>query len=174
MVWTRRFTCCARRFWIAAMRCCCRFRRTRMYEVYASATDGRNRCGAGCGGFRFPFDAMLQEIHTRTRMIAIANPNSPTGVTVDAGADRGGCERAPQAVVLVDEAYFHFFGETVMDLIGKVPNLVVARTFSKAYGLAGLRLGVLVAAEETMRWIRRVLSPYSVNSLALGLPARRA
>ena len=51
--------------------------------------------------------------------------------------------RAPQAVVLVDEAYFHFYGETVMDLIGKVPNLVVARTFSKAYGLAGLRLGVL-------------------------------
>ena len=60
-----------------------------------------------------------------------------------------------------------FFGETVVDLIGKVPNLVVARTFSKAYGLAGLRLGMLAAAEETMRWLRRVISPYSVNSLAL-------
>ena len=45
--------------------------------------------------------------------------------------------------MLVDEAYFHFFGETVIDLIGTVPNLFVARTFSKAYGLAGLRLGVL-------------------------------
>ena len=58
-----------------------------------------------------------------------------------------------------------------MDLIGKVPNLVVARTFSKAYGLAGLRLGMLVAAEETMQWLRTVISPYSVNRLALALPA---
>jgi histidinol-phosphate aminotransferase len=70
-------------------------------------------------------------------------------------------------VLLVDEAYFHFHGETVIDLVGAVPNLIVARTFSKAYGLAGLRLGVLAGPVELMRWIRRVLSPYSVNSLAL-------
>jgi histidinol-phosphate aminotransferase len=68
---------------------------------------------------------------------------------------------------LVDEAYFHFHGETLIDLIGTVPNLMVARTFSKAYGLAGLRLGLLAGPEETMRWVRRVLSPYSVNALAL-------
>jgi histidinol-phosphate aminotransferase len=81
-------------------------------------------------------------------------------------------EAAPQAAVLVDEAYFHFYGETVMDLIGRVPNLIVARTFSKAYGLAGLRLGLLAAAQEQMQWLRRVISPYSVNSLALAcLPA---
>ena len=60
-----------------------------------------------------------------------------------------------------------------MDLVGTVPNLMVARTFSKAYGLAGLRLGVLAGPVELMRWIRRVLSPYSVNSLALAcLPPR--
>jgi histidinol-phosphate aminotransferase len=76
-------------------------------------------------------------------------------------------QRAPQAVVLVDEAYFHFHGETLMDLAGFVPNLFVARTFSKAYGLAGLRLGLLAGPTELMRWVRRVLSPYSVNSLAL-------
>jgi histidinol-phosphate aminotransferase len=74
---------------------------------------------------------------------------------------------APHAVVLVDEAYFHFYGETVIDLIGAVPNLVVARTFSKAYGLAGLRLGLLAGSVDIMRWVRRVLSPYSVNSLGL-------
>jgi histidinol-phosphate aminotransferase len=58
----------------------------------------------------------------------------------------------------------------VIDLIGlagALPNLIVARTFSKAYGLAGLRLGVLAGPLELMRWVRRVLSPYSVNSLAL-------
>jgi histidinol-phosphate aminotransferase len=70
-------------------------------------------------------------------------------------------------VLLVDEAYFHFHGETVIDLVGKIPNLIVARTFSKAYGLAGLRLGLLAGSVELMRWTRRVLSPYSVNSLAL-------
>ena len=67
----------------------------------------------------------------------------------------------------MDEAYFHFYGETVIDLIGKVPNLVVARTFSKAYGLAALRLGLLAGPEPLLRWVRRVLSPYSVNTIAL-------
>ena len=80
--------------------------------------------------------------------------------------------RAPHAIILVDEAYFHFCGETVIDLIGKSSNLIVARTFSKAYGLAGLRVGVLAGPAESMQWVRRVLSPYSVNSVALAcLPA---
>ncbi len=75
-------------------------------------------------------------------------------------------------MVLVDEAYYHFCGETVMDLVGKVPNLIVARTFSKAYGLAGLRLGMLAAPVGMQQWLRTVISPYSVNSLALAcLPA---
>ena len=71
--------------------------------------------------------------------------------------------------MLADEAYFHFFGESVLDCIrsAEYPNLVVARTFSKAYGLAGLRLGLLAASEDNMHWLRRVISPYSVNSLAL-------
>jgi len=100
-------------------------------------------------------------------LIAIANPNSPTGQSVRREELLQVVEAAPQAAVLVDEAYFHFFGETVLDLVGRVPNVVVARTFSKAYGLAGLRLGVLAAEEDAMRWMRRAISPYSVNSVAL-------
>jgi histidinol-phosphate aminotransferase len=143
-----------------------------MYEVYGSAAEAQIDAVPAADGFRFPLDAMLGAIHSRTRVIAIANPNSPTGATVARDAMVALAERAPQAVVLVDEAYYHFFGETVIDLIGKLPNLVVARTFSKAYGLAGLRLGALIAAEETMQWLRRVISPYSVNQLALAcLPA---
>ncbi len=143
-----------------------------MYEVYGSAAEAQMDAVLASDGFRFPLDAMLQAIHPRTRLIAIANPNSPTGATVARDAIIAIAEAAPHAVVLVDEAYHHFFGETVLDLIGKVPNLVVARTFSKAYGLAGLRLGALIAAEPTMQWLRRVISPYSVNQLALAcLPA---
>src|SRR6201996_7773760 len=143
-----------------------------MYEVYGSAAEAQMDTVLASDGFRFPLDAMLQAIHARTRLIAIANPNSPTGATVARDTIIAIAEAAPHAVVLVDEAYYHFFGETVLDLIGKVPNLVVARTFSKAYGLAGLRLGARIAAEETMQWLRRVISPYSVNQIALAcLPA---
>jgi histidinol-phosphate aminotransferase len=138
-----------------------------MYEVYASATDGRVETVLAGDNFVFPHEALMAAIQPETKLICIANPNSPTGATVTREQIVLIAEHAPHAIVLVDEAYFHFFGETVVDLIGKVPNLVVARTFSKAYGLAGLRLGMLAAAEETMHWLRRVISPYSVNSLAL-------
>ncbi|MBV8115880.1 MAG: histidinol-phosphate transaminase [Silvibacterium sp.] len=138
-----------------------------MYAVYASATDARLVEVAAGPDFRFPLDAMLAQITPTTKLIAIANPNSPTGQAVGRAAILKLIEAAPQAIVLIDEAYFHFHGQTVLDLIGRVPNVIVTRTFSKAYGLAGLRLGLLAADDETMRWIRRVISPYSVNSLAL-------
>jgi len=143
-----------------------------MYEVYASATDARAVTVQAAEDLQFPFERLLSAITPRTKIIAIANPNSPSGSVATRQQIVEIARRAPDAVVLVDEAYFHFFGETVMDMVGSVPNLMVARTFSKAYGLAGLRLGVLAGPVELMKWVRRVLSPYSVNSLALAcLPA---
>jgi histidinol-phosphate aminotransferase len=143
-----------------------------MYEVYASATDARVITVLADEDLRFPFDQLVVRITSRTKIIAIANPNSPSGSMAAREQILDLARLAPQAVVLVDEAYFHFCGETVMDLVGTVPNLIVARTFSKAYGLAGLRVGVLAAPVDLMQWIRRVLSPYSVNSVALAcLPA---
>ncbi len=138
-----------------------------MYEVYASSTDARVVTVEAADDLQFPFARLLQAITPRTKIIAIANPNSPSGSAATREQLLELAARAPHAVLLVDEAYFHFHGETVMDLVGRTPNLVVARTFSKAYGLAGLRVGLLAGAQELMRWVRRVLSPYSVNSLAL-------
>lgn len=138
-----------------------------MYEVYASTTDARAVAVQAADDLEFPFERLLAAITPRTKIIAIANPNSPSGTIATRAQLLELARRAPHAVLLVDEAYFHFHGETVMDLVGVVPNLVVARTFSKAYGLAGLRLGLLAGPVELMRWVRRVLSPYSVNSLAL-------
>lgn len=138
-----------------------------MYEVYASATDARVVTVQAADDLQFPFERLLAAITAQTKVIAIANPNSPSGSVATREQLLELARRAPQAALLVDEAYFHFFGETVMDLVGTLPNLVVARTFSKAYGLAGLRLGLLAGPADLMRWIRRVLSPYSVNSLAL-------
>ncbi|MGC1361984.1 MAG: histidinol-phosphate transaminase [Silvibacterium sp.] len=143
-----------------------------MYAVYASATAAKLIEVPADKDFRFPLEALLAGITPATKLIAIANPNSPTGQSVRREEILRVTEAAPQAAVLVDEAYFHFHGQTLMDLIGRVPNIIVARTFSKAYGLAGLRLGLLAAAEDQMHWLRRVISPYSVNSLALAcLPA---
>ena len=138
-----------------------------MYEVYASATEASIVPILADEDLQFPFERLLAAITSRTKIIAIANPNSPSGSVATREQLVQIASRAPQSVVLVDEAYFHFCGETAIDLVGVVPNLFVARTFSKAYGLAGLRLGVLAGPVESMRWIRRVLSPYSVNSLAL-------
>jgi histidinol-phosphate aminotransferase len=138
-----------------------------MYEVYASGTAARIATIPAENEFRFPLSGILKAITPATRLIAVANPNSPTGQSVRREDLLRVIEAAPQAAVLVDEAYFHFFGETVMDLVGRVPNVIVARTFSKAYGLAGLRLGVLAAGEGAMHWVRRAISPYSVNSVAL-------
>ncbi len=138
-----------------------------MYEVYASATDARVVTVLAGDDLQFPFERLLAAITPRTKIIAIANPNSPSGSAATRAQLLKIAARAPQAVLLVDEAYFHFYGETVIDQVGVIPNLIVARTFSKAYGLAGLRLGLLAGPVELMCWIKRVLSPYSVNSLAL-------
>jgi histidinol-phosphate aminotransferase len=143
-----------------------------MYEIYASSTDARTITVLAGDDLAFPFERLMAAITPRTKIIAIANPNSPSGTAATKAQLLAIAERAPHAVVLVDEAYYHFHGETLMDLVGSIPNLFVARTFSKAYGLAGLRLGLLAGPEDLMRWVRRVLSPYSVNSLALAcLPA---
>lgn len=143
-----------------------------MYEVYASATDARIVTVQAGADFVFPLPVLMQAITPRTKIIALANPNSPTGSVLAREQILEIAEKAPHAAVLVDEAYFQFYGQSVVDLIGRVPNLLLARTFSKAYGLAGLRVGVLAGSEEAVRWLRRVISPYSVNSLALAcLPA---
>lgn len=138
-----------------------------MYEVYASATDARVVTVLAGDDLRFPFERLMASITPRTKIIAIANPNSPSGTIATREQIVQLARLTPQAVILVDEAYSHFCGETVKDLIGTLPNLMIARTFSKAYGLAGLRVGVLAGQVDPMHWIRRVLSPYSVNSVAL-------
>lgn len=138
-----------------------------MYEVYASATDAKVVTVQAGHDLAFPFEALLAGISPRTKVIALANPNSPSGSVITREQIVTIAQRAPHAVVLVDEAYFHFYGETVIDLVDLVPNLLIARTFSKAYGLAGLRVGVLAGSVAQMKWMRRVISPYSVNSVAL-------
>jgi histidinol-phosphate aminotransferase len=138
-----------------------------MYEIYAGATGAkviRVQCDAD---FRFPLAKVLAGITSATRLIAIASPNNPTGTAAPREELLAIAKAAPDAAILVDEAYFEFHGETVIGDIREFENLFVARTFSKAYGLAGLRAGILAGPDKLMPSVRRVSSPYSVNAVAL-------
>ncbi len=119
-----------------------------------------------------PVDDLLARISPRTRVIAVANPNNPTGLAASRADLLRIVESAPNAAVLIDEAYFEFCGGTLTcrTLIPDLPchpNLFVARTLSKAYGLAGLRLGVLTGAADQIDYLRRLSLPFNVNSVVL-------
>ena len=114
-----------------------------MYEIFAAATGARVITVPADADFQFPTADLLSQVTPRTRLIAVANPNNPTGTVAEADTLLEIASRIPQAAILVDEAYFDFYGKTLIRQWRDAPNLFVARTFSKAYGLAGLRAGVL-------------------------------
>ena len=146
-----------------------------MYEVSARMmTDHLIRVQAD-ESLEFPYERFLRAISPKTKLIMISSPNNPTGAVVSRDQLLAICAAAPQAVVMADEAYYHFHGESVLPDTGKVPNLLVARTFSKAYGLANLRIGMLAGSADLMKYVRKVSSPYNVNGPALDcLPAALA
>jgi histidinol-phosphate aminotransferase len=115
----------------------------------------------------FPFERFLAAITDKTKLIIVASPNNPTGATVSREHLLAIAKAAPHAVLMVDEAYFHFHGESVMGDFADAPNIIVARTFSKAYGLANLRIGMLAGSAELLKYVRKVSSPYNVNGVAL-------
>jgi histidinol-phosphate aminotransferase len=145
-----------------------------MYEIYAQGTGAKiiTVQADPDDGFRFPIDQVLSRIGPQTRLVAVASPNNPTGILVRSQDLLKIADAAPHAALLVDEAYHEFCGETVLGAASRFPNLFVARTFSKAYGLAGLRIGVLAGSAPQMQMVRKVSSPYNVNAIALAcLPA---
>src|ERR1035441_9659383 len=138
-----------------------------MYEVSAGMMTGHVKKVQADASLAFPFDRFLAAITAKTKLIMVASPNNPTGAVVGREQLLAICAAAPQAGLMVDEAYYHFHGETVLGDVGRVPNLMVARTFSKAYGLANLRIGMLAGSAELLKYVRKVSSPYNVNGVAL-------
>ena len=138
-----------------------------MYRIYMSATGAEVVSVPAEEGFKFPTQAIRDRITNRTRLIAIASPNNPTGALTPLDQIEEIARCAPAAAILVDEAYFEFCGTTFLASARDYPNVFITRTFSKAYGLAGLRIGVLIGNPEQMSWLRRICSPYNVNAVAL-------
>jgi histidinol-phosphate aminotransferase len=116
--------------------------------------------------------AMLRAINANTRVVFIANPNNPTGTWTPAAEVRAFLKAAPPHVIVVlDEAYFEYIGgldvQNGVSWLGDFPNLVVLRTFSKAYGLAGVRVGYAVSHPSVAAMLNRVRQAFNVSSIAL-------
>ncbi|HUE84914.1 MAG TPA: histidinol-phosphate transaminase [Vicinamibacterales bacterium] len=118
-------------------------------------------------GYAYPLDGVLAAVTPQTRLIYINNPNNPTGQPVPKDAIRRVAREAPHAVVFVDEAYHDFMGENFLSEAANYPNVLVGRTFSKAHGLAGMRVGVMIARPEVLEPIRFVMPLFNLNVVAV-------
>ncbi len=115
----------------------------------------------------FPINKILNTISDKTKLVILVSPNNPTGTKIDRENIIKIVEKAKNAIVLIDEAYKEYLDESAVDLIERYENLVVVQTFSKAYGLAGLRLGYIISCDENIEYLQKANSPYSVNTLAM-------
>jgi histidinol-phosphate aminotransferase len=138
-----------------------------IYEFFHSVAGGRTVRVRYDENFRLPVDKLIGAAHSGVRWVALANPNNPTATTIPKPELRRILQKTPNTLVLVDEAYSDFAGETILPWIRKYKNLVVTRTFSKAFGLAALRLGCIFAHRDLAEYLRRGQNPFVVNSLAM-------
>jgi histidinol-phosphate aminotransferase len=143
------------------------------FAVYALATQGLGARAIVVPAVKHghDLDAMLRAIEPDTRLVFVANPNNPTGTFIEGPALEAFLEKVPKSVVVVlDEAYTEYLAaEQRYDAVAWVrryPNLLVSRTFSKAFGLAGLRVGFAMAQPELTDLVNRVRQPFNVNSIA--------
>ncbi len=122
--------------------------------------------------FSHDLDLMLESIEESTKLIFIANPNNPTGSFIEYDELIKFIEKVPEhIIVLLDQAYFDYSSFETKDMefddLSKFPNLIMSRSFSKAYGLAGFRVGFCVSSKEIADYLNRVRQPFNANSLAL-------
>lgn len=142
-----------------------------VYPVYTRLMGGREVTTPLNSDHAFDLDALAAAVSADTRMVVLATPNNPTGTAVRTSELRellGAID--PGTVVVIDEAYREFldpsYGDPVHDLLPDFPNVVVTRTFSKAHGLAGVRVGYAIAHPDMVSAIDKTLFPFAVNGLA--------
>jgi len=138
-----------------------------MYRYYAEIAGARVHSLRYGPSMEFPLAAALAAFRKKPRLFFLANPNNPTGTVVGKDVIRKLLRAATHTVVVMDEAYAEFSGLSVVPWIRQYPHLFVARTFSKAEGLAGLRLGAVIGRRDSLALVRRALPPYPVNTAAL-------
>ena len=145
-----------------------------MYEIYANALGARLVAVPLGGDLTLSAGAVRAALTPQTRLVIVTNPHNPSGTLVGAQGLLALARDVQPALLLVDEAYAEFAGESLVDrdTFAALPNLVVGRTFSKAFGLAGLRAGAVVGHPATIDPMRQVVSPFNLNAwAAAAIPA---
>jgi histidinol-phosphate aminotransferase len=138
-----------------------------MYRYWGEVAGAKVQVSRYGPAMEFPLEGVLNALEMRPRAVFICNPNNPTGTLISQAVIETVLEAATHTAVVLDEAYAEFSGVTVVPWIEKYPQLFVARTFSKAAGLAGLRLGAVIACAESLAILRRATAPFPVNVAAL-------
>jgi histidinol-phosphate aminotransferase len=138
-----------------------------MYRYYAEIFGARIQEERYGSEMEFPLAGICAALSTKPRVLFIANPNNPTGTLLQPDAIKKILKAATHTAVVIDEAYVEFSGATVTPWINQYPNLFSARTFSKAAGLAALRLGAVIACEKSLALLRRAMPPFPINIAAL-------
>ncbi|MGB8473619.1 MAG: histidinol-phosphate transaminase [Candidatus Acidiferrum sp.] len=138
-----------------------------MYRYWGEVAGAKIEVRRYGTNMEFPLDGVLQALSTRPRVLYVCNPNNPTGTLLPKDTIETILKAATHTAVVLDEAYAEFSGLTVIPWINRYPHLFVARTFSKAAGLAGLRLGAVLACAESLAILRRATAPFPVNVAAL-------
>jgi len=139
---------------------------TQIYP-FLNNTGARVICFVG----QTPFTKSIDKYHdylskNKIKMVYIANPNNPTGILYEKALVKELLERYPETFFIIDEAYFEYAKLTVVDLVRDFNNLAVTRTFSKAFGLAGLRLGYVISQPKTIENLNKIYNRKDVNILA--------
>ena len=138
-----------------------------MYKIYAKAAEAQAIVFELDENFDLDVDRYIRAVReSEAQLAVVCNPNNPTGnvLTVDQIEE---IARNIDCAFLLDEAYVEFYGHSAVNLVRKYPHLIVARTFSKAYGLAGARVGYMIANRDVTRMIEKTFMPYHMNSLSL-------
>jgi histidinol-phosphate aminotransferase len=138
-----------------------------MYRYYAEIAGAKVAALHYGKEMEFPLEDVIAALRKRPRVLFIANPNNPTGTLLREKDLRRILQAATHTVVVMDEAYAEFSDFTATPWIRRYPHLFVARTFSKVTGLAALRLGAVIACEESLALVRRAMPPFPVNLAAL-------
>ncbi|MGH9731525.1 MAG: histidinol-phosphate transaminase [Candidatus Acidiferrales bacterium] len=138
-----------------------------MYRFYAEQRDARIHTLRYDEEMGFPLGEVLRALKREPAVFFLANPNNPTGNLLDSRGLEKILNAATHTLVVVDEAYFEFSGVTVLPLIRRRRNLAVTRTFSKAAGLAGLRVGCIFAHRDVAAILKRAQAPFPVGTVAL-------
>jgi histidinol-phosphate aminotransferase len=133
-----------------------------MYNYFTQLYGGRKVTALLRPNFELDIDAILKKIGKETRLLILCSPNNPTGNQLKK-EDIKKVLQEFNGVVVVDEAYVDFAGYTVIDWVRNFDNLVVLRTFSKAFGLAGIRFGFFVSNRSIVEYVKKVTSPFNVS-----------